>query len=104
MKTGDLVQIQRSIRVHQCGPNKMNGLDDYFVIPSLYLQPGEIYLLTDFYKAEEDYPIYNYFQFAILAAGQQCSDGTAILTCRSGSGCPAPFPGTLCPNLDPGKK
>ena len=71
MEAGDLIQIQRPIRVHQCGPNKMNGLDDYFTIPSLHLQPGEIYLLTDFYKAEEDYPIYNYFQFAILAAGQQ---------------------------------
>ena len=71
MEAGDLIQIQRPIRVHQCGPNKMNGLDDYFAFPSLHLQPGEIYLLTDFYKAEEDYPIYNYFQFAILAAGQQ---------------------------------
>ena len=71
MKVGDLIQIQRTIRVHQCSPNKMNGLDDYFTIPSLHLQPGEIYLLTDFYRAEEDYPIYNYFQFAILAAGQQ---------------------------------
>jgi len=71
MKAGDLIQIQRPIRVHQRGPNKMNGLNDYFTIPSLHLQPGEIYLLTDFYKAKEDYPIYNYFQFAILAAGQQ---------------------------------
>ena len=71
MKAGDLIQIQRSIRVCQSGSNKMNGLDDYFTIPSLYLQPGEIYLLTDFYKAKEDYPIYNYFQFAILATGQQ---------------------------------
>jgi hypothetical protein len=71
MKSGELIQIQRPIRVRQCGPHVMNGLDDYFTFPSLHLQPGEIYLMTDFYKAEEDYPIYNYFEFTILAAGQQ---------------------------------
>ena len=72
MKAGDLIQIQRPIRVRQCGgPNKMNGLDDYFTFPSLYLQPGEYYLLTDFYVGQEDYPVYNYFEFTILAAGQQ---------------------------------
>lgn len=70
MKVGDLIQIQKNIRVQQCG-HAMNRLDDYELFPSLSLQPGEVYLMTDFYVGEETYPIYSYFEITILAAGKQ---------------------------------
>ena len=71
MNSGDLVQIQKPFRVQQCRHHAMNTLSDYEIFPSLYLQPGELYLLIDFYKGEEIYPIYNYFEITILAEGQQ---------------------------------
>ena len=71
MKSGDLIQIQKNIRVQKCGQHSMNRLSDYELFPTLILQAGEIYLLTDFYIGEEQYPVYNYFEITILAAGQQ---------------------------------
>lgn len=71
MKAGDLIQVQKPFRVQQCGNHVMNRLSDYEIFPALYLQPGEVYLLIDFYQAEEEYPIYNYFEITILAEGQQ---------------------------------
>ena len=71
MKSGDLIQIQKNFRVQQCGQQSMNRLHDYELFPTLTLQAGEVYLLTDFYIGEETYPIYNYFEIAILVAGQQ---------------------------------
>ena len=71
MKPGDLIQIQKAFRVQQSGQQSMNRLHDYELFPTLTLQPGEVYLLTDFYTGEETYPIYNYFEIEILAAGQQ---------------------------------
>ena len=71
MKTGDLIQIQKTFRVQQAGQHSMNRLSDYELFPTLTLQTGEVYLLTDFYIGEETYPIYNYFEITILAAGQQ---------------------------------
>ena len=71
MKSGDLIQIQKNFRVQQCGKKAMNRLDDYELFPTLSLQPGEVYLLTDFYKAYEAYPIYSYFEITVLVAGQQ---------------------------------
>jgi hypothetical protein len=70
MQAGDLIQVQKNIRVQQNG-HVMNRLDDYELFPSLLLQPGEVYLMTDFYLGEETYPIYSYFEITILAAGQK---------------------------------
>ena len=69
MKSGDLIQIQKTFRVQQCGQQSINRLHDYELFPALTLQPGEVYLLTDFYRACEAYPIYNYFEITILAGG-----------------------------------
>ena len=71
MKAGDLIQVQKPFRVQQCGNHVMNRLSDYEIFPSLHLQPGEIYLLTDFYMGQEHYPIYNFFEITILAEGKQ---------------------------------
>jgi hypothetical protein len=75
MKAGDLVQVQKHFRVVQCGchhsPEVMNRLSDYEIFPSLSLQPGEVYLLTDFYIGKETYPIYSYCEITILAAGKK---------------------------------
>ena len=71
MKPGDLIQIQKAFRVYECGSHNINRLSDYELFPSLYLQPGEVYLLTDFYTGNEEYPVYNYFNITILAAGKQ---------------------------------
>jgi hypothetical protein len=70
MHAGDLVQIQKHIRVHECG-HVVNRLDDHELLPSLNILPGEVYLLTDFFYGEESYPIYNYFEITILAAGRK---------------------------------
>tara|TARA_Y100000385_G_C13070531_1_gene628829 strand:+ start:40 stop:333 length:294 start_codon:yes stop_codon:yes gene_type:complete len=78
MKSGDLIQIQKNIRVQQCGQHSMNRLSDYELFPTLTLQPGEVYLLTDFYIGEEQYPVYNYFEITILAAGQQWTTTVTI--------------------------
>ena len=71
MKPGDLIQIQKAFRVQQCGYRGMNRLKDYELFPSLSLQPGEVYLMTEFYVGQEHYPIYNFFEITILAANQQ---------------------------------
>ena len=68
MKPGDLIQVQKRFQVQQCG-HHMNRLGDYEIFPSLSLHPGEVYLLTDFYVGEEEYPVYNYFEITILADG-----------------------------------
>ena len=78
MKSGDLIQIQKSFRVQQCGQQSMNRLRDYELFPTLILQAGEVYLLTDFYIGEEPYPVYNYFEITILAAGQQWTTTVTI--------------------------
>lgn len=76
MKSGDLIQIQKHFRVQQCGQHSMNRVHDYELFPTISLQAGDVYLLTDFYVGEESYPIYSYFEITILAAGKQW--GTTI--------------------------
>ena len=71
MKAGDLIQVQKPFRVQQCGHHVINRLSDYELFPSLSLQPGEVYLLLDFYLGKEAYPIYDYFDITILAEGKQ---------------------------------
>jgi len=71
MKPGDLIQIQKTFRVQQSVQQSMNRLHGPELFPTLTLQAGEIYLLTDFYTGKETYPIYSYFEITILAAGQQ---------------------------------
>jgi len=78
MKPGDLIQIQKPMRVQQCGHQIMNRLKDYELFPSLSLQPGEVYLMTEFYMGEEHYPIYNFFEITILAEGKQWETAITI--------------------------
>ena len=71
MKSGDLIQIQKHMRFQQCNPKYSTVMRDYELFPALSLQPGEVYLMTDLYMGEENYPIYSYFEITILAAGKQ---------------------------------
>ena len=71
MKSGDLVQIQKSFRVQESGLFRINRLDDYELFPTLTLQAGEVYLLTELFIGKGDYPIYNFFEITILAAGKK---------------------------------
>ena len=59
------------MRFQQCNPKYSTVMRDYELFPALSLQPGEVYLMTDFYMGEESYPIYSYFEITILAAGKQ---------------------------------
>lgn len=71
MKPGDLIQIQKHFRVQQCNAQHGPVMRDYQLFPSLSLQPGEVYLMTEFYIGQEHYPIYNFFEITILAEGKQ---------------------------------
>ena len=71
MKSGDLIQIQKPFRVQQCNIKHGPVMGDYELFPTLTLQPGEVYLMTEFYIGQEHYPIYNFFEITILAAGKQ---------------------------------
>ena len=78
MKAGDLIQVQKPFRVRQVGHHAMNTLRDYELFPSLSLQPGEVYLMTDFYIGHENYPIYNFFTITIFAEGKQWEETITI--------------------------
>ena len=78
MKPGDLIQIQKPFRVQQCGHQIMNRLKDYELFPTLSLQPGEVYLITEFHIGREHYPIYNFFEITILAEGKQWASTITI--------------------------
>lgn len=71
MKAGDLIQIQKSFRIQQCGRHVIHSLSDYELFPSLTLQPGEVYLMTEYYFGKEEHPIYSYFDITLLAEGKK---------------------------------
>ena len=71
MKPGDIIQVQKHFRVQACGRPPVYSSEDYELFPSLSLQPGEVYLLLDFYLGKEEHPVYDYFEITILAAGKQ---------------------------------